>query len=461
MILPTEKPLVYAPKLKLLGTAIVAIYLSACGAEPEPDDIFPTPTPSATSEPSPNPTQEPTVTPIPSPPPTMVVTPTATPEPTATPTAIPTITPTTSPAPTAVPTPLPPTSTPEPSATPSATPEPTTEPTLAPSPEPTEEPSPEPTDPAAAGKLNPLDGFASVSGMGLSTTTGGKGGPVHTVTTGSELEDLLANNDNPVIILVKGEIDMGGGHISMRSNKTVIGLEGAKLYNGGFEFYKDSNIIFRNVTIENGNVDDAFKINQESHHIWIDHVTLSNYGDGLLDITRGSSYITVSWCHFKNHDKTLLIGHTNGYALDKDRLKTTLHHNWFDSTGQRHPRVRQAEVHVYNNFFYNINGNNGFTGEGYGIASADGASVRVENNYFQDVTTPMQSGVPGYSSAGDITHSGNIFDNSGDGINVGSVFEAQAYYSYTLDDAASIPELVRNNAGAGVIDPQEALEMAK
>lgn len=271
----------------------------------------------------------------------------------------------------------------------------------------------------------------------------------------------LEGSDEALIILVDGLMDLGGSHISMRPNKTLIGLGNAVISNGGFEFYGDSNIIIRNLTFADGNIDDALKINQDSHHIWIDHCTLSGYEDGLLDITRGSSYITISWNHFKEHDKTILIGHSDGFTGDADRLKTTLHHNWFDGTVQRHPRVRQGEVHVYNNFYFNINVNNAFVREGYGIASADNADVLVEGNYFQDVTVTIMSGVPGHSGPGDVVERFNVFDNSGVPQTLGDAFEATTYYAYQLEPAEEIPARVKAGAGAGVIDPQAALEMAK
>ena len=296
--------------------------------------------------------------------------------------------------------------------------------------------------------------------MGLATTTGGAAGPVVTVNSAAELESYIEASDDPYVIMIAGTRDLGGSHISMRSNKTLIGLKGARVINGGLEFHGDSNVIIRNIAFDEGNIDDALKINQDSHHIWIDHCLLSNYEDGLLDITRGSSYITISWNHFKNHDKTILIGHTDNNAGDTGRLKTTLHHNWFDSTVQRHPRVRIGEVHLYNNYFYNINANNPFgESEGYGIASANEADVLVETNYFQDVARPMISGVEGFSGSGDIVERFNIYDNSGAPVSRGAAFEASTYYSYTLDDANAVPALVMSGAGVGKIDPQQAAMM--
>lgn len=277
-----------------------------------------------------------------------------------------------------------------------------------------------------------------------------------TATNADQFRDFIDGNNDPVIVMVDGVIDLGGSHVSMRSNKTIIGLAGAKFINGGFEFYDDHNVIIRNVTFDAGNIDDALKINKNSHHIWIDHVTMSDYEDGLLDITRGSSHITISWCHFKNHDKVMLIGHADQVSEDRGRLKVSVHHNWFEATTQRHPRVRQGQVHIYNNFFDNVGGS-----KGYGIASADGADVVIENNFFLNVAKPMQSGVPGYSPPGDIVQRGNLFEGSGDPVNVGSAFNPSSNYSYNLDNANGIPTLVRNGAGVGHIDPQKALQAAK
>lgn len=264
-------------------------------------------------------------------------------------------------------------------------------------------------------------------------------------TNKTELDAYMDSND-PYIIFVSGTIDLGG-MTPLRSNKTLIGFNNATLINGGLEMYNRSNIIIRNITFLNA-TDDALKINQNTHHIWVDHCSFANGADGLFDITRQSSYITISWNYFYNHSKTMLIGHSDSYTQDVGYLKTTVHHNWFNGTDSRHPRVRFGEVHVYNNYFLN--------NLEYGVASAEEADVVVEGNYFENVAFPTLVGYA-ESGPGDLVARNNVYDNSGAPQTRGAAFDPLAYYSYFVDDPASARTDIINNAGAGVIDPFAAV----
>jgi pectate lyase/pectin methylesterase-like acyl-CoA thioesterase len=103
-------------------------------------------------------------------------------------------------------------------------------------------------------------------------------------------------------------------------------------------------------------------------HVWVDHCTFDDgarpdptaatrlgrkvqHHDGLLDITQQSDFVTVSWNRFRDHDKTMLIGSSDKQTLDEGRLRVTLHHNLFERTMARTPRVRWGQVHVFNNLF--------------------------------------------------------------------------------------------------------------
>jgi pectate lyase len=198
-------------------------------------------------------------------------------------------------------------------------------------------------------------------------------------------------------------------------------------------------VIIRNLVFRNAD-DDSINVEQSSTNVWIDHNDLANGFDGLVDIKRGSDFVTVSWNHVHDHDKTMLLGHddANG-AQDIGHLRVTYHHNWYDRTTQRHPRVRFGNpVHVFNNYY---NGNSG-----YGVASACNAGVLVEGNYFENVATPYQLGA-GDSPIGSLVARNNFLVGSGAGQTGGSV--AAIPYSYSLDTASSVKSIVTSGAGTG------------
>jgi len=90
----------------------------------------------------------------------------------------------------------------------------------------------------------------------------------------------------------------------------------------------------------------------------------------LLDITNASDLVTVSWNRFRNHDKTMLIGSSDSASADRGKLRVTFHHNSFESLGQRAPRVRFGQVHVFNNFYEIENLGHYLYSWGVGIESA-------------------------------------------------------------------------------------------
>jgi pectate lyase len=89
--------------------------------------------------------------------------------------------------------------------------------------------------------------------------------------------------------------------------------------------------------------------------------------------------------------------------MDRGHLKVTCHHNWFDGTKSRHPRVRFGHVHVFNNYY---------VGNDYGVASTMDAAVMVEGNYFLRVKNHCFVGYAD-SGPGNLVQRNNVFDNCG------------------------------------------------
>ncbi len=279
------------------------------------------------------------------------------------------------------------------------------------------------------------DGFAT-------GTTGGAAGPTVVVDTTDELLDAI-DTVGPLVIHVSGTIAITSKQ-GVRPDKTILGVgSNPTITGGGLDFYKSYNVIVRNLTFVDAE-DDAINVGQQSHHIWIDHNTFVSPVDGSIDVVRGADYVTVSWNHFAGTDKSMLIGHSDGASsTDVGHLKVSIHHNWFDGSRQRHPRVRFGEpVHVYNNLFD--------TNELYGVASTMNAGVLLEGNSFANVPHPCFS-TSGYADSGPgrLVQRANIFTSSGPCEAGGTVTEPATYYPYTLDPASSVPSLVRAGAGAG------------
>ncbi|WP_367128046.1 polysaccharide lyase family 1 protein [Saccharothrix sp. HUAS TT1] len=296
----------------------------------------------------------------------------------------------------------------------------------------------------SAAALNVADGFAGVNALGQNGTTGGAGGQAVTVTTAAALADYVGRKE-PYVISVSGRIEVGDDMLTVVANKTITGIGStAEITGGGLQLGSTTrpgnNVIIRNLRFTNAS-DDSISVTNSAHHVWIDHCDLSNGYDGLLDVKRNSDYVTVSWNHFHDHSKSALLGHSDSYTSDKGKLRVTYHHNFFDGTDQRHPRVRFGEpVHVYNNYY---RGNSL-----YGVASTMDAGVVVEGNYFENVAHPILSGYD-KSGPGRVVERNNIYAGSGAPETLGAVVEPRTYYSYTVDAPASVPRIVTAGAGVG------------
>lgn len=315
--------------------------------------------------------------------------------------------------------------------------------------------------------MRELTGFASVEGAGMKTTTGGYDAKPQTVETIEELMELAADNV-PRVLVIEGTLTCPTGQaVEVGSNKTIIGADAEATLAGGFTIRGAANVIISNLQIkrEQTGIKDGITA-YASHHLWFDHLSIQDASDGLLDVTMGSDYTTVSWCKFfyeggvGEHRLSCLVGSGTGHdETDMGKLNVTYHHNWFaDHCDQRMPRILYGKGHVYNNY-YTCKGNT------YCIGVADYASVLIENNYFKEVSNPHQfmydDSLPAY-----ITARGNIYDatdgdedNGAGGVSVGYVEPfTEPPYDYTLDEAEQVPQLVEAGAGPRNLDGTEADE---
>lgn len=300
-------------------------------------------------------------------------------------------------------------------------------------------------------------GWATAAGG----TTGGQGGPVVTVTNKADLMSAVSG-DTPRVIQVVGTIHGDYNIPNVGSNKTIVGIGyDARIVGFSVKITDVDNVIVRNLAFLGAMPQDGL-ICRRATHLWIDHCTFFDTGDGLCDFSDQCDYITVSWCRFyytgkvNPHRFSCLVGSTDNNPTDAGKLNVTFHHNWWGShVDQRMPRGRYGHDHVFNNYY-------SCTGNSYCVGGSWGFMVLLENNYFDHVKNPINDaghvdvGSDGITYTVEIKSVGNIFDGcTGNMSPYGNAFVPG--YTYTLDPAANVPTIVKAGAGTTILIGDPAL----
>ena len=202
-----------------------------------------------------------------------------------------------------------------------------------------------------------------------------------------EADDMDSFSSSAQGLQIKGK----GSYSEM--NITIEGIGEDAAVNGfGFICRNAGNVEFRNFGILSF-MDDGISLDTDNTDIWIHNMDLfygdagsasdQAKGDGTIDVKGDSQYITISYTHFWDSGKSSLCGMTS----ESGPNYITYHHNWFDHSDSRHPRIRTMSVHIYNNYF---DGNSK-----YGVGAAKDSEAFVESNYFNGCKHPMMSSLQG------------------------------------------------------------------
>ena len=198
-------------------------------------------------------------------------------------------------------------------------------------------------------------------------------------------------------------IQLKGKSAYTEMNITIEGVgEDAAVQGFGFLVRNSGNVEFRNFAVM-AFMDDGVSLDTKNCNIWVHNMDIfygstggdsdQAKGDGSVDIKGASTNVTVSYVHFWDSGKCSLCG-----MSDSAEFLVTYHHNWFDHSDSRHPRIRVASVHIYNNYF---DGN-----AKYGVGTTKGSSAFVEANYYRNCKNPMMSSMQGTDALGQGTFSG-------------------------------------------------------
>lgn len=221
----------------------------------------------------------------------------------------------------------------------------------------------------------------------------------------------------------KGDLLVDGAVAGM----TIEGIGNDTTFNGfGLVMKNSSNVEVRNIGFMNCNSSegDNCGLQQKNDHVWVHNCDFfygdagtdadQAKGDGALD-TKTSTYVTHSYNHFFDNGKCNL----QGMKSETTENYVTYHHNWYDHSDSRHPRIRTCSVHIYNNYY---DGNSK-----YGAGVTMGASAFVEKNYFRNCKYPMLISMQGSDMI-----SGGIFSGEAGGV-------IKAFDNYMTGQKAFVP----------------------
>lgn len=238
-----------------------------------------------------------------------------------------------------------------------------------------------------------------------------------------------------------------------------ITLEGigddATLRGFGLLLRNAANVELRNFAIMRC-MDDCVSIDTDNKFIWVHHLDFfygqkgsdadQVKGDGTTDIKGDSQYITVAYNHYFDSGKSSLCG----MKSESGPNYIDYHHNWFDHSDSRHPRVRTMSVHVWNNYYDGC--------AKYGVGATSGSSVFVESNYFRATKDPMLISQQGTDAKGGGTFSGetggmiksygNVYADKGPSSNFTPVTQHESTTSFDCYEVASRDEQVPGSVKA-------------
>lgn len=330
----------------------------------------------------------------------------------------------------------------------------------APEPVPVPVPVPVPSDRPYEDLVNNVVGFAQ-------GVTGGKGGDLCTVSnlnnSGAGSLRVCAESSSPkwIRFSVSGVINLSS-KIFIKSNKTIDG-RGADITirNYGLRTAGNStdgwleNVIIHNIKMaDTPSTEQMLSINKYSRKIWVDHVSLTGAGDESIFIgntgtsSPSATAVTISWCKFTDASKSLLIGASPLHVRDVETT-VTVHHNFYNQTGERHPLIRHAKVHTFNNYMHNWTWQASSSSQFAQLASESnifetGASTR--NNLAVSATVANVGDTDkGYARSTNDLFLGNSTTllNAPD-----TVFDPASFYSFSPEVADStLKAKVMSNAG--------------
>ncbi len=230
-------------------------------------------------------------------------------------------------------------------------------------------------------------------GFGATTAGGSRGTVVHVTNLNDSgpgsLRQALSQGNRTVVFDIAGEIVVKKKYIHIRGAFiTIDGFTapppGITLMNGGLAINGKRgahDVIVRNIRVRSAAKSrsvDCISIMYGAFNVVVDHVSVSDCADGLIDITKKARDVTISWSILAKPRST------RSMLIRYEPSHVTLHHNLFVNSKNRNPDVSGkfglgtgTTVDMRNNVVWNWGG-------GRGTIIKHGARVNVVNNYYSN-----------------------------------------------------------------------------
>jgi pectate lyase len=295
------------------------------------------------------------------------------------------------------------------------------------------------------------------NGFAASATGGGNATPI-LVTTAADFK-TQAESTTAAVITVGGTLDLnalaGGPLISVKSNKTIQGIDGTATIVGRLDIGASvSNVIIRGLNLTNAAATNGTPLTiTGGSNVFVQNCTFFDAADHLATVTAGADNVTFAWCEFYYSSASLtprrgiLIGNTTG---ETKPLRVTLNHNnWSDFIDQRMPVTTYGHVHQYSNYLKPAAATPNTTA----TAVLANAQLLSERNVYENMVTPLTKSAGGLIRAIDNTYT----NTSGTAPDPGTDTVFVPTYSYTTtkntDLATEMTTYSGNTAGAASTSP--------
>eukprot|EP00659_Diplonema_papillatum_P009308 gene9308-14428_t len=245
-------------------------------------------------------------------------------------------------------------------------------------------------------------------------TTGGDGGDVQIVESGTAILEAICNRpsrDSPLVLYFEGEATLETTDTANTvgpsctilpnvisfvnvSNITLHGYNGGELHGIGIHIADASNIIIKRLLIKDvfdtndasaSNSGVAIRTSGKVENVWIDHIAFDgresdDAAKGLLELSGETSQLTVSYCAFKWDLPSCFV------VVKDSSTRIAMHHNQFNDAGNSlgcMVSLESGETHLFNNRIYKS--------ETVGVNVKENAEVLLELNVFEDAVNPFGS----------------------------------------------------------------------